>query len=110
MLWEDNNPQGKAWTTCLDNLKGSEKIQYLKEHKRGLQQSKEDGSVYVLTIYYGLYVYLPLYLQLKQEYDIFKNMHTQSRWGWDNEKNVPDISDDVWRAYLNVSLSYIMQP
>ena len=61
--------------------------------------------MYVSTTYDGLYVCLPFFPQLKQEYDIFKDMCAQSGWGWDNEKDVPDISDEVWNAYLNVRFS-----
>jgi hypothetical protein len=51
-------------------------------------------------------VHLLFLLQLKQEYEISKNMCGQSGWGWDNEKEIPNISDKVWKAYLDVRVSF----
>ena len=44
--------------------------------------------------------------QLKQEYDVVKKMRSLSGWGWDDERNAPEVSDEVWDAYTRVSLSY----
>jgi hypothetical protein len=43
--------------------------------------------------------------QLKKEYEIMKDIRNQSRWGWDNENNVPEVPLAVWEEYLAVSIS-----
>jgi hypothetical protein len=54
-------------------------------------------------------VRLLFFLQLKQEYDVVKHMCNQSGWGWDYEKNAPEVSDKVWDAYIKVRLLYTMR-
>ena len=42
-------------------------------------------------------------LQLKQEFDIVKELRGLSGFGWDDERKVVTASADVWEAYLEVS-------
>lgn len=56
--------------------------------------------------HFSLYAHLHHFLQLKHEYDLVKKMRDQSGWGWDYETNTPEVSDEVWDAYIKVSLAY----
>jgi hypothetical protein len=69
--------------------------------------SKADGSAYVLIKFLGLYARLYFFLQLKQEYIVLKNMRNRSGWGWNDSNNTPNVSDNVWEAYIQVRLSVI---
>jgi hypothetical protein len=51
------------------------------------------------------------YTQLKQIYDIVKDIKTQLGWGWNHKKNITKVKDHVWSKYLkvdDVSLSDVM--
>jgi hypothetical protein len=42
-------------------------------------------------------------LQLKQEFDIVKELRGISGFGWDDERKVVTASPEVWEPYLEVS-------
>lgn len=46
-------------------------------------------------------------LQLKQEFDIIKELRSLSGFGWDDERKVVTAEASVWDAYIEVSLSHI---
>ena len=104
--WGDNNPKPATWTACVEALAGSERVSGGQpKDARAVKRRWQRVSAHSIS---ALYARLQVSLQLKQEYEIFKNMRAQSGWGWDHDKNIPDVSDEVWEAYMIVRLSYTM--
>ena len=42
-------------------------------------------------------------MQLKQEFEIVKELRGLSGFGWDDIKKIVTATDEVWEAYLAVS-------
>jgi hypothetical protein len=105
--WGDNNPKEAAWTFCVMALSGS------KRESGGLPKNanviRRRWQCVCAHYLHCLYARLHVDLQLKTEYDLVKQMYDKSGWGWDNEKNLPVVIDDVWSAYIKVSLLYLTQ-
>ena len=100
--WCDNNPKPAAWTVCVDELAGSEKmsggiaknVDTVKRRWQHVSASQISCIVCAFTI-----------LQLKQEYLLFKKMHERSGWGWNDTLKVPVIPEEMWESFLAVSPS-----
>lgn len=56
----------------------------------------------MLITYLKLYARFQFFPQLKREYDLRKNMRVQFGWGWDHEKNAPEVADELWDTYTKV--------
>ncbi len=104
--WGDNNPKEVAWTVCIGALSGSEKTSGGgPKTSTVIRRRWQRVHAPFLTLYARFHVSL----QLKQEYELVKNMRDQSGWGWDHTKNAPEVTDVVWDAYIMVRVSYTMQ-
>jgi hypothetical protein len=93
--WGDNNPKVATWTVCVTALTGSEKVSggLAKDTPIIKWKWQRVHDHHTLPVYHTLYACLPFFLQLKHEYKIFKDMCTQSEWGWDNEKDVSEVPE-----------------
>ena len=105
--WGDNNPKPIVWTICVEALHGSEKIsggtaKDVNAIKRRWQRVR---SHWISCSCMRFKQRLQPFIQLKQQYTLFKKMRGQSGWGWNSEKNVPIVSDELFDAFVSVSPS-----
>jgi hypothetical protein len=105
--WGDNNPKGTAWTACVAALSGSENVSGGgPKTAKAIKNRWQRVRVHHISCIVCASSYPP---QLKQEYAILKIMRDRTGWGWNNTTNTPEVSDEVWDAYIEVSqlrLSY----
>jgi hypothetical protein len=43
-----------------------------------------------------------IYDKIRKDYCVFMQMKNDSRFGWDEENQLPTAGDDVWKHYLKV--------
>ncbi|KAH9012949.1 hypothetical protein EDB83DRAFT_2233518 [Lactarius deliciosus] len=78
--WGDNNPKKVAWTVCEVALAGSEK------NSGGMPKMANAIK--------------NRWQQLKQEYEVIKELRGLSGFGWDDTKKLVTATAEVWDAYL----------
>ncbi|KAF8065310.1 hypothetical protein FPV67DRAFT_1671582 [Lyophyllum atratum] len=74
--------KGDVWTACAVKLAGTEK--------------RSGGAVKTAK------ACLTRWTTLKANFAIVKSLKEKSGWGWDDEKKIIVVSDDVWQEFLKV--------
>jgi hypothetical protein len=101
--WGDNNPKPTMWVICLKDLAGS-KLESSGAPK-GLTTIKSRWHKVSLGAHPCMHI--SNNLQLKQEYDIIKELQNLSGLSWDDAKKCVTASHTVWADYCKVHDSYI---
>lgn len=97
--WGDNNPKGPSWIECVKALAGSEKQSGGISKRPDAIKSRWQKVCTVLS-------YCTTddkHAQLKQEYDLVKELRGLSGFGWEPQLCTVTADSDVWVAYLKVS-------
>lgn len=98
--WGDNNPKDTTWMECVKKLAGSEKQAGGVAKKKDAIKSRWQ-KVCPLS-YYSIHT-IDKRAQLKQEYDVVKEIRGLSGFGWDPQLCTVTADSDVWAAYIKVS-------
>jgi hypothetical protein len=100
--WGDNNPKPSAYTACELALAGSEKISGGGPKVLSAIKSRWQRVPHSFVDIFSLSDQID---QLKQEFDIVKQLRGLSGFGWDDDKKLVTAMADVWERYLEVSPS-----
>jgi hypothetical protein len=104
--WGDNNPKPSAYTACELALAGSEKVSG--GGSKGVSAIKSRWQR-VHCSFVNIFSLSDQIDQLKQEFDIVKQLRSLSGFGWDDERKIVTATADVWERYLEVSPSYVSE-
>jgi hypothetical protein len=105
--WGDNNPKLTAWVACQKALEGSELESGGAPKSMGAIKSQWQ-KVCPRYVYVCVYNLQYSDLQLKQEYDIVKELWNLSGVGWDDMKKCVKVNLSVWTDYCKVCLTTYM--
>ena len=107
----------RSWAIKLNQVGSPQSGQLLLQPLRRIIQQQSHLQRMQSSVYPGLWGWVPrisflflfsLWLQLKDDYKIVKELRKQSGFGWDNAKQLVTAPPQVWDSYLEVCLTLLL--